>query len=165
MDGNNRSREAVKERLARLEQEFGSVTINQTTFEVPADRYRRAVDHARDGAVEIRAVVRNDTDEVLLNEADDGWAVPRGRTRTGESPRSAAERIVSEDAAVDCTIRDVASVTITGICNGDDPAAETVYRLLVVFTGEVVDSADDDGEAVRWETEPAVATTSSAELP
>lgn len=171
MDVAARSRKRVRERLARLEQEFGPVAVDQTTFPVEPAAYERAVERSREGQVVVHASVHNGSGDVLLSEADGRWAIPRGRTQPTERPADAAERIVRETAGLDCTVRDVDRATIYGVRNGDDAGAETVYRLSVVFDAEVdgavVEAAPGaphtagtgdaasgvmDPESVRWES-------------
>ena len=137
MDVAGRSRSRVEERLTRLEEEFG-------TPEVTRRPTRR------------QCVVRDGDGAVLLREGNGEWTVPRGRTRPDEPPTAAVRRIVRETAGVECAIVDAVSADIHGIRNEDDESASTVYRLSVVFTVDVVDSADPNGESVRWaaETDP-----------
>jgi len=148
MDVASRSRSRVEERLTRLEEEFGSPEVTQTTFEVGPERYERTLEQSRDGQLGVRVVVRDDEGSVLVDE-DDG--VPQGRTEPEEGPREAVKRIVRETAGVDCTVEDATSADIHGIRNSDDESAATVYRLTVVFTAEVVDSTEPRGESVRWD--------------
>jgi len=149
------SRARVQERLARLEEAFGSPTVNQTTFAVGEAAYQRAVEQAQGGRVDVHAIVRNETGDVLLREADGGWAIPRGQTRRDEALDAAARRVVREHADIDCSIADAVRATISGIRNGDDPDDEAVYRLSVVFTAEPTDEtervADDE---LRWDADP-----------
>jgi ADP-ribose pyrophosphatase YjhB (NUDIX family) len=74
-----------------------------------------------------------------------------------ESPERAAERIVRESADVDCAVQDVSNATIVGICNSEDPSAETLYQLQIVFTAEVEEPPASTTETVRWDDEPNAA--------
>ena len=156
MDVASRSRSRVEERLTRLEEEFGAPEVTQTTFEVGEERYQRTLERSRDGQLDVRCVVRDGDGAVLLREGNGEWMVPRGQTRPDEPPAAAVRRIVRQTAGVECAIVDAVSADIHGIRNGDDESASTVYRLSVVFTADVVDSADPNGESVRWaaETDP-----------
>ncbi|MFC6756059.1 MULTISPECIES: NUDIX domain-containing protein [Haloarcula] len=153
MDVASRSRSRVEERLTRLEEEFGTPEVTQTTFEVGAQRYQRSLERSRDGQLDVRAVVRDDDGAVLLREGDGEWVVPRGQTRPDERLGEAVRRIVREAADVDCRVTDAVCANIHGIRNEDDESASTVYRLSVVFTADVVDSSEPSGESVRWDAE------------
>jgi len=153
MDVANRSRSRVEERLSRLEAEFGSLEVTQTTFEVGARRYQQAVENSRDGQLTVRVVVRDDSGAVLLEEGDGEWQVPRGRTRPDERLAEAVRRIVRETADVDCAVTDCVTANIHGIRNSDDESADTVYRLSVVFTAEVTETEVPAGESVRWDAD------------
>jgi len=152
MDVASRSRSRVEERLTRLEAEFDSLDVTQTTFEVGSERYQRALDRSRDGQLDVRAVVRDNDGAVLLREGDGEWLVPRGQTEPGEGLAEAARRIVRDAAGVDCTVTDAVTAKIHGIGNSDDETAGTVYRLSVVVTAEVVETGDG-GESVRWDAD------------
>jgi len=158
MDVASRSRSRVKERLTRLEEEFGSLEVTQTTFEVGEKRYQQTIERSRDGQLDVRAVVRDDDGAVLLREGDGEWMVPRGQTRPDERLRAAVRRIVSDAAGVDCAVTDAVSANIHGVRNGDDESADTVYRLSVVFVAEVVEADDPNEEAVRWDAEADAVT-------
>ncbi|WP_336329752.1 MULTISPECIES: NUDIX domain-containing protein [unclassified Haloarcula] len=161
-----RSRARVQERLARLEQEFGSTPVDQTTFSVGAEGYQRAVERSREGQVDVHAFVHNESGDVLLSDADGSWEIPQGQTQGAERPAAAAERVVTETAGVSCTIRDAVRATICGVRNETDQNAETVYRLSIVFDAEVNSAAleGDDTETVdgadasiRWDDSSDVA--------
>ncbi|MDS0257977.1 NUDIX domain-containing protein [Haloarcula sp. S1CR25-12] len=154
MDVASRSRSRVEERLTRLEEEFGPPEVTQTTFEVGSERYQRALEKSQDGQLDVRAVVRDDDGAVLLREGDGEWMVPHGQTEPDERLSAAVKRIVRDAADVDCTVTDAVSANIHGIRNSDDEAASTVYRLSVVFTAEVVDTDEPDGDEVRWDANP-----------
>ena len=155
-----RSRARVQERLARLEQEFGSTPVDQTTFSVGAEAYQRAVEHSREGQVDVHVFVHNESGDVLLSDADGFWKVPQGQTQGVERPAAAVKRVVTETAGVACTIRDAIRATICGVRNEADPDAETVYRLSIVFDAEIKSTAaeGDDAEttseaeaSIRWD--------------
>lgn len=153
MDLASRSRSRIEERLTRLEEEFGGVEVTQTTFEVAAQRYQRAIESSRDGQLDVRAVVRDDSGAVLVHEDDSEHLVPRGRTRPDERLCEAVRRIVREGAGIGCTVTDCVAANIRGLRNGDDEDADTVYRLSVVFAAEAVETDVPAGEPVRWDTE------------
>lgn len=154
MDVASRSRSRVEERLTRLEEEFGTPEVTQTTFEVGAERYQHAVESSRDGQLRLRVVVRDDDGAVLLCEDDDEWLVPSGETRPDERLPEAVRRIVAEAAGVDCSVTDVARANIHGLRNSDDEDADTVYRLSVLFVARTADCEVDGSESVRWRTDP-----------
>ncbi|MBX0293526.1 NUDIX hydrolase [Haloarcula nitratireducens] len=154
MDVSDRSRSRVTEWLERIESEVGSPTVTQTTFEVAEDGYRRALDQAEEGYIDVQAVVRDGSGAVLLNEEDGGWGVPQGQPRDDERLTEATERIVRDATGVDCVVTDATSATISGIRNADDPSAPAVYRLGVVFTAELAEAEETTDEAVRWDTDP-----------
>ncbi|WP_276271034.1 NUDIX hydrolase [Haloarcula litorea] len=153
MDAADRSRAAVEDYIRELEAEFGSLSVSQTTFEVGAGHYQRAVEQSSAGRLDVHALVEDEDGAVLLHEGDGEWVLPRGQTRPEESPGDAAERVVSEAVGADCTVTDAVKATISGVRNGDDASAETVYRLAVVFTVELIESPDAPGEAVRWDAD------------
>jgi len=153
MDVASRSRSRVEERLSRLEAEFGTPDVTQTTFEVGQERYQRAIERSRDGQLEIHAVVRDDAGRVLLREGDGGWMIPRGQTRPDERLPAAVRRIVRETVDVDCSVTGACSANIHGIRNSDDDGADTVYRLSVVFTAEIANTVEIDEESVRWDSD------------
>jgi len=153
MDVASRSRSRVEERLTRLEEEFGTPEVTQTTFEVGEQRYKRSLERSRDGQLDVRAVVRDDDGAVLVREDDEEWMVPRGQTRPDERLGEAVRRIVRDAASVDCRVTDAVRANIHGIRNEDAESASTVYRLSVVFTAEIVDDGDPSGESVRWDAE------------
>ncbi|QIO22278.1 NUDIX hydrolase [Haloarcula sp. JP-L23] len=155
MDVSDRSRARVEERLSRLDAEFGSPAVTQTTFEVDEESYERAVERSRDGQLDVHAIVRDEDGAVMLREGDGEWMLPRGQTRPDEDLETAAKRIVRDAAGVDCTVTDAVRATISGVRNGDDESAETVYRLSVVFTAELTEAEGQRGdEAVRWDANP-----------
>ncbi|WP_254273784.1 NUDIX hydrolase [Haloarcula marina] len=156
MDVSDRSRARVEERLTRLEEEFGSPAVTQTTFEVDGESYRRAVEHSRDGQLDVHAIVRDDDGAVLLSEDDEEWIIPRGQTRPGESLEAAARRIVKDRTGLDCSVAEAVRASISGVRNGDDEDDAAVYRLSVVFTAELADSettTTEATEAVRWDAD------------
>ena len=155
------TREDIQDRLARLEQDYGSVTVNQTTYEVEDDRYRRVAGGTDGEDAAVHVLVSNEADDVLVREGQRGWTIPQGLIESTETPEAAAERIVQENAGVDCTIEDVDSATITGYRNSDDPSAETVYQLRIVFTADIDDPSPADPEQVRWDDEPSLAEIES----
>ena len=161
-----RSRARVQERLARLEQEFGSTPVDQTTFSVGGEAYQRAVERSREGQVDVHAFVHNESGDVLLSDADGSWEIPQGQTQGAERPATAVERVVTETAGVACTIRDAVRATICGVRNETDPDAETVYRLSIVFDAEInsaaleegdAETADDAEASIRWDDPGEVA--------
>ncbi|MFC6862171.1 NUDIX hydrolase [Halomicroarcula sp. GCM10025817] len=161
MVSDGETREDVQDRLERLEQVYGAVTVNQTTYEVDDERYRRvATGSGREGA-EVHVVVRNEADDVLVREGERGWTVPRGQIAGEETPEAAAKRIVRENVGVNCVIEDIDSAIITGYCNSDDPSAETVYQLVIVFAADVDEPPSTETDQVRWDAEPSVAGVES----
>ena len=149
--------EEIEDRLDRLEEQYGTVTVNQSTFEVEGDRYRRVAEGTRADEVDVHVVVHNDTDDVLVWERDSRWTIPQGTVQPDESPEMAAERIVRENAGVDCVVQDVSNATIVGICNSEDPSAETLYQLQIVFTAEIEEPPVNATETIRWDDEPTLA--------
>ena len=168
MTGEGGARAVIQEQLAHLEAEYGSITVNQTNFEVEPAQYRQAREEAAGGTVDVHVIVRNETDDVLLREDDGEWVIPQGTTRPGEAPADAARRILREKAPVQASVDGVANATITGISSTEADGEETAYRLSVVFTAEMqdaaaaVDPADatgTDAPAVRWDADPPAAGT------
>jgi len=151
MDVADRSHARVEERLTRLEEEFGGLEVTQTTFEVGAERYQRAIENSGDDQLNVQVVVRDGDGAVLLEEDDGEWLVPQGRTEPDERLADAVQRIVREAANVDCVVTDAATATIHGLRNSDDETADTVYRLSVVFTAKLADADVPAGESVRWD--------------
>jgi hypothetical protein len=50
-------------------------------------------------------------------------------------------------------VTDAVSANIHGVRNSDDEADETVYRLSVVFTAEIVDADEPGGDEFRWDAD------------
>jgi hypothetical protein len=80
--------------------------------------------------------VRNEDEEVLYVDGDDEPELPGVQVGLEDALEPAVREQVREDAAVDCVVDGVEQVTIAGLRHGDDPNAETLYNLVVVFSGE-----------------------------
>jgi ADP-ribose pyrophosphatase YjhB (NUDIX family) len=136
-----RTREAVEERLAALQETYDGVTVNQTTISLPADRFRAVTEEYTGGLVDAYVAVRNRDDEVLHVNAEEGLELPGTATGRDEPLERSARRAVEDATGVVCRIDGLREVTIAGMRNADDPDAETVYRLVVVFSAEYLEGA------------------------
>ena len=132
-----RTQEAVEDRLAGLQETYGSVTVNQTTISLPDERFESVADRYAGGLVDAYVAVENGEDEVLHVAADDGLELPGTAPAADEPLERGARRAVEEATGVRCRIDGLREVTITGIRNAD--SGETVYRLVVVFSAEYLD--------------------------
>ncbi|WP_436930288.1 hypothetical protein [Halosimplex halobium] len=135
------SRDRVEERLVALEDEYSGFPVNQTTLAVASDAYERAGDRCEDGIVDAYVQLYNDSEDVLLVERDGEWAVPHGEPATDERVVPGTEAAIREATGVDCSLTDLARVTILGVRDEDDPERPPVYRLIAVFVAETEGSA------------------------
>ncbi|WP_324756707.1 NUDIX hydrolase [Haloarcula montana] len=155
MEGVDRAREQVQERLDRLTAGEQSPRVNQETVVTTGDQYRAAIDRSLEGVFRIRVAITNDAGEVLVTPGDDGMGLPCGETDPGEPIDTAARRIARGQAGIDCRPREAVEATIRGIRNEDEPGSDAVYRLSVVYAADAVDP-DAASENHRWEPTHAV---------
>ena len=141
-----RTHEAVEERLDGLQETYGSVTVNQTTVSLPAERFESVADRYAGGFVDAYVAVENGDDEVLHVLADDGLELPGTAPSEDERLERGARRAVEEATGVRCRIDGLRQVTIAGIRNAD--SGKTVYRLVVVFSAKYLDGPV--GERAEW---------------
>ncbi|WP_284007581.1 NUDIX hydrolase [Haloarcula pelagica] len=153
MEGVDRARDRVQERLDRLTEGERSPTVNQETVVATAEQYRTAIDRSLDGVFGVRVAITNEEGDVLVTPGEDD-RLPYGETDPGESIGTAARRIAQAQTGIDCVPREATEATIRGIRNGDDPGSKAVYRLAVVYVADAVDpAAPADG---HWEPTHAV---------
>jgi ADP-ribose pyrophosphatase YjhB (NUDIX family) len=149
MEGVDRARDRVQERLDRLTEGDRSPTVNQETVVANSEQYRRAIERSLDGVFRVRVAVTDGTGDVLATTGEDEPALPCGRTEPNESLGTAARRIVREQAGLDCVPREVVEATISGVRNSDEPTAQAVYRLSIVYVAELADPTSEPDHG-RW---------------
>ena len=153
MDVAGRSEQWVGDQLGRLTDEYGSESVHQASWAVPAERYDRIADVAVDERAAAGVRVTNDNGEVLLvRDRRNEWGAPRGRVDPDESLEEGAIRNVREATGVDCTIDGVERISMVGVGDETDRDRSSIYCLVVLFVGscgadERVDPADGP---VRW---------------
>jgi hypothetical protein len=140
-----RSRERVEAKLDEFEDVYGSFVVNQTTITLPDDQYTELREHGNPDPVTAYVAVYNDDDEILHVDADGGHELPGIAAQLTDSLEPALRAEVSDTAAIDCVVDGLDQVTIAGLRNADDPEAETLYNLVVVFhaTHEAGTPAED----------------------
>lgn len=145
------TRDVVEDHLSGLEQLYGAFPVNQTTVTLPHEQFER-VDEDRDAQLVDAYVEVHDEDERVLHVETSGTMELPGRTvDLDRSIEQQLRETVREDTGVEFTVEGIESVTIAGVRDEDDPDAETLYHLVVVFEGQY-ESGDVDAGA-RWERE------------
>ena len=120
--------------LSSLEVGFGSVSVNQTTFGVPPDRYEYVRDEM-EGCADLYAKVYNDDDQVLHLLEDGDGELPRTTGAPDDSLIRTVRRQVRARTGVKCKIEAIEQATIVGIRDVEHDDRDTLYRLSVVFEG------------------------------
>ena len=141
-----RSHEAIEDRIAGLQETYGSMTVNQTTVSLPGERFESVADRYAGGLVDAYVAVENGHDGVLHVADDDGLELPGTAPGANEPLERGARRAVEDATGVRCRIDGLREVTITGIRNAD--SGKTVYRLVVVFSAEYLDGPV--GDQAEW---------------
>ena len=141
-----RTHEAVEDRLAGLQETYGSVTVNQTTISLPGERFESVADRYASGLVDAYVAVENADEELLHVVADDGLELPGTAPSEDEPLERGARRAVEDATGVRCRIDGLREVTIAGIRNAD--SGNTVYRLVVVFSAEYLEGPV--GDRAEW---------------
>lgn len=159
MNVSERSEGWVADQLSRLTDEYGSVSVHQLSWTVPAERYHR-VTEAEDGERAIAGVhVTNaENNTLLVRDRHNEWVCPRGPVDTDESLEDGAVRNVRETTGIDCTVEDVERITIIGISDEEDRDRPPVYCLVVRFVGSCGsdERVECSNRPVRWRsTRPA----------
>ena len=131
-----RSREHVETKLEELEEAYGSFAVTQTTITLPGEQYTDMRERGNPDPIAAYIAVTNDEDEVLHVNGDQEPELPGAEVALGESLEPAVCEQVQDVAGIDCVVDGVEQVTIAGLRHGDDPNAETLYNLVVVFSGE-----------------------------
>ena len=114
------------------------------------DIYERRVP---DGVADVYVRVHNDDGEVLHAEGDGRPRVPRCVGTSAKPLVDRARTAVEEATGVSCVIDEIVRVTIAGVRNAENPDADTVYRLLVLF-----DATYDSGQAQNgvWQSDSEI---------
>ena len=133
-DGSTNDR--VGRGIDRLEESFGSFPVNQTTLGVAGADYETARRRADAGLIDIYVRVRNEDGAVLHVCGDEALSVPRCVHGPDEVLSGAISECIRDETGVDCTVDDVARVTIAGVHDEADPDAHTVYRLIVLLDAD-----------------------------
>ncbi|MFC6975531.1 hypothetical protein ACFQL1_14155 [Halomicroarcula sp. GCM10025709] len=82
MEGVDRARDRVQERLDRLTEGERSPTVNQETVVATAEQYRTAIDRSLDGVFGVRVAITNEEGDVLVTPGEDD-RLPYGETDPG----------------------------------------------------------------------------------
>ncbi|PSP93791.1 hypothetical protein BRC91_09385 [Halobacteriales archaeon QS_4_62_28] len=151
MDMAGGSSNIIGEGIESLQKRHGSFPVNQTTLSLRADAYHDASERASEGIADVYVRVYNDNGDVLHIGTDGQRRVPRCVGDSGRSLKDRARNAVEESTGVTCSIEQIVRVTIAGVRNADDPDAETVYRLLVLFDGSRSGGKLRDGV---WQSDP-----------
>jgi len=131
-----RSREHVEAKLEELEEAYGSFAVTQTTITLPGEQYKSMRERGNPDPIAAYIAVTNDEEDVLHVDGEEEPELPGVQVGLGESLEPAVREQVRDAAGIDCVVDGVEQVTITGLRHGDDPSAETLYHLVVVFSGE-----------------------------
>lgn len=150
MGSDGMMQDRVGEGIDRLEEQFGSFPINQTTLAVSESDYDTARERAADGTIDVYVRVHDADGDVLHVVEEDGAAVPQCVNHPEEPLGVCVARTVREEAGVDCRIDDVARVTIAGVNDEADPDAATVYRLIALLDAE---HERGHADAATWESD------------
>ena len=140
-----RSREQIEEKLAGLEEVYGTFAVNQTTISLPERRYASVRDRDDQRPIDTYVEVYNDDNEVLQVGRRADAELPNTRVALDESPERQVCRAVEEETGIDCRIEELARVTIAGLRNADDEDAGTLYQLIVVFRATHKSGTPKDG--------------------
>ena len=131
-----RSREHVETKMEELEAAYGSFAVNQTTITVPGEQYTSMRERGNPEPVAAYIAVRNEDEDVLHVDGEDDPELPGVQVALDESLEPAVRDVVDERAGVDCVVDGVEQVTIAGLRNAADSDDETLYNLVVVFSGQ-----------------------------
>ncbi|NHN42538.1 NUDIX domain-containing protein [Halorubellus sp. JP-L1] len=164
------NREAVRERVARLLDEYGREGVGVSIArEEPDEEFETLRGYADEGYLGggYCFVVREEADHpgfsetmpddaatdgdrvlLALGRYDETWGPPGGGRETGETFEEAAEREVREEVGVDCTVTDV--VAIRHVTVVDPESDDEIHLAYVAF-----EAAYDGGTIDVQETEVA----------
>lgn len=103
----------------------GNAIVPVSDFKIEADYVTPKVD--------IRAVVFNEEDEILLvqEHADGGWAIPGGWADVGLSPKEVAVKEVKEETGLDVEALHLLAVTDKK-CHPHPPHTHYVYKIFIL---------------------------------
>lgn len=153
-------------RIDALRERYPTVPVTEESIRVSAPALADAEERVtRESNAAVGAVVRDEADRVLLvsNAWSDGWIVPGGLAKPGESLATAAKWEVREETGVDATIERPVEFRRQRLQNADGTNEVTMW--FVGFLGRVesdapavaVDPGEGDEviERVEWfETVP-----------
>ncbi|MFB6071532.1 MAG: NUDIX hydrolase [Halobacterium sp.] len=146
----------VEAQLARLQDEYGEVPVDDDIVEVPADDFPEYVRNARDGYVGSayawvtrspeQAGERSETYSgpvedreralLILPRGRSEWGVPGGGLEGEESFEAGAVREVREEAGVDCAVTDLWHVERRRWRSEDDADGRVSHTLHVFFDAD-----------------------------
>ncbi|QLH80543.1 NUDIX hydrolase [Halosimplex pelagicum] len=156
-----RTREEVDRRLARLKEEFGQFPVVEETAENDPEFFESGVEMVEEGWIgDAGAFVTDDDDRALLirHESEpEKWGTPGGGHEPGERMAETARREVREETGVDVELTGVFRARRKTAVHADDP--DRRFQMLTVwFDGDTreaeIDVGDDEIAEARWFAEP-----------
>lgn len=118
--------------LIGLSNSMTSILTNNTI--VPVSNFKIEADYVTP-KVDIRAVVFNDIDQILLvqESADGGWSIPGGWADVGLSPKEVAVKEVKEETGLDVKALHLLAV-MDKKCHPHPPHTHYVYKIYILCT-------------------------------
>jgi hypothetical protein len=143
-----RFRERIESYIAGLERTYGGFPVNQTTVSLPDERYTKLREEG--GFVEAYIRVRDDRSDVLRLADGTDPALPGVRVSPDGPLEARLREAVEDQAGIRCVVDGLRRATIAGVRNAEDTSCETLYSLVVVFTGTHTEGVP--GEGAEWST-------------
>ncbi|WP_415379643.1 NUDIX hydrolase [Halosimplex sp. TS25] len=156
-----RTREEVDRRLARLEAEFGEFPVVEETVENDPDFFESGIEMVEEGWIgDAGAFVTDEEGRALLirHEAEpDRWGTPGGGHEPGETMAETAHREVREETGIEVDLTGVFRARRKTAVRADDP--ERRFQMLTVWfeagaQGTAIDIGDDEIAEARWFENP-----------
>ncbi|MFB6235331.1 MAG: NUDIX hydrolase [Halopenitus sp.] len=152
--------------IEELREQYPDVPVTESFKELSPPAFQQALTRVeQESAASVGSVVRDEADRILLvsNAWSDGWIVPGGLAKPGESLTTAAQREVREETGVDATIERPVEFRRQRLQRAD--SSDEVTMWFVGFLGRADENApavatdpgtNDEGiERVEWfETVP-----------
>ncbi|MEF8814922.1 MAG: hypothetical protein V5A55_14075 [Halovenus sp.] len=134
----------IEQILSELKGVYGTFPINQTTVTVSPERYDRVRRADGQAWIDLYAMVRNGTGDVLHVDGESGCVLPGISVDEGASLEPTLRSTVWEQTGIDCRIAGIAEARIVGIRDRARADSDTVYRLAVVFESESLAGSPTD---------------------